>query len=338
MARHLPLLLVLALGCADLGTTLEADDLPVGEVVAGDSKVDGPDPLYGFALTCKQAPVLTPLAQPRIIVSINGLTLHLIDDATGMSKVYPIGPGAIDQDPASATYGESLTWRAVAAAGTQDFTLQPDYVDPCKIWHTDKATGEKLPLFAGLPFLNWYGNYGFHGPIDNYAAENGGDLRRGFVSAGCVRMQSADILELYALTLGVRVRVHVQLEPERDAAGVRIDVPDRWIGSECTGDADCTFPGGFCQPNQCSGRGFCSARCTGGCPDKPGYPVTFCTADPESSNQGLCVMRESPLNAACRPYDRMVIQRVSRFGQPGVRTNACMPETPGWFGWGGCSQ
>ena len=32
--------------------------------------------------------------------------------------------------------------------------------------------------FAGLPFLSFYGNYAIHGPIDNYRAPNGGNLRR----------------------------------------------------------------------------------------------------------------------------------------------------------------
>jgi len=339
MARHLPLVLALMLGCADLGTPSDpGDDLPLGDVAMSDSKADGPDPQWGWALTCKQAPLLTPLAQPRIIVSINGLSLHLIDDATGTSRVYPIGVGILDWDTSSNTYGESLTWGAVVEAGTQDFTLLPDYVDPCKTWWTDKATGEKSPVFAGLPFLNWYGNYGFHGPVDNFTAENGGDLRRGFVSHGCVRMQAADVLELYALTRGVQVPVHVQREPERDAAGVRIDVPDRWIGSECQADADCNFPGGFCHPSQCSERGFCSARCTGGCADKDGYPMTFCTVDPDSTHEGMCVPRQTAENGDCRPYDHMRAERAARFGQSGYVVNACMPETPGWLGWGGCSE
>ena len=62
------------------------------------------------------------------------------------------------------------------------------------------------------------GNYAIHGPIDNYRAANGGNLRRGYVSHGCVRMAAADVLEVYARIKGVAsVPVHVQREPERTA-------------------------------------------------------------------------------------------------------------------------
>lgn len=75
-------------------------------------------------------------------------------------------------------------------------------------------------MFAGLPFLSWSGNYAIHGPIDNFRAANGGTLRRGYVSHGCIRMPSADVLELYGRIKGVAsVPVHVQRARDRKPNG-----------------------------------------------------------------------------------------------------------------------
>lgn len=59
-------------------------------------------------------------------------------------------------------------------------------------------------------------------PIDNYRAPSGGNLRRGYVSHGCIRMEAAGVLEVYARIRGVgSVPVHVQRAPERE--GERVD-------------------------------------------------------------------------------------------------------------------
>ena len=333
--RRLALVLLapLALSCAaDDGRFDDegGDDLPVGELTGDDGKADGN---WGAALTCKTVPNLPPLARPEIIVSINGLTLRLIDRTTGFDKVFPIGPGAIDADPTSLTYGESLSYYPVLAQGKQDFVIKPSTIQPCKIWWTDPATGERLPVFAGMPFLSWSGNYGIHGPIDNYRAPNGGSLRRGYVSHGCIRMAGADVLELYARIKGVAsIPVRVQREPERSAAGARVDVTPRWIGAECSADADCAYTSGFCKRNAWSGRGFCSARCTTSCGDRPGAPTTFCVQDPDAAaGQGMCVPKHLPVNAGCRPYDHFVPKTLPR---PTQATTAavCVPGSPGWIG------
>ena len=327
--RRLALLLLapLAFSCASddaVGTDDEGgDDLPVGELTGDDGKADGN---WGAALTCKTPPNLPVLAAPEIIVSINGLTLRLVDRTTGFEKVFPIGPGAIDTDPGSQTFGESLSYYPIAAYGKQDFVIKPSGVQPCKIWWTDPATGEKLPVFAGLPFLSWFGNYGIHGPIDNFRAPNGGNLRRGFVSHGCIRMEAADILEVYARIKGVaKVPVHVQKEPERLSDGRRVDVPNPWIGAECQSDADCTMPGGFCHPNAATGRGFCTVTCTSTCADRAGYPTTFCVADPADTTRGICVEKQMPQDESCRPFDDLVTATRTRFSQPSVSASVCLP-------------
>ena len=223
-----------------------------------DGKADGE---WGAALTCKTGPALPPLAHPEIFVSLDGLTLRLVDRSAGFEKIFPVGVGTRDTDPTSITYGESRSYYPIAAYAKQDFVIKPSTIQPCKVWWTDPETGERLPVFAGLPFLSWSGSYAIHGPIDNYRAPNGGSLRRGYVSHGCIRMAAADVLEVYARIKGVAsVPVHVQREAERTAAGGRVDAAP-WIGSECRADADCAYPGGVCKPNRYSGRGFCSARC-----------------------------------------------------------------------------
>jgi hypothetical protein len=314
---------------ATLDDAVAGEDLALGEFADDEGKADG---TWGAATTCKEVPNVAPLVSPRIVVSLDGLTLHLWDAAGTYDRVFPIGPGAIDQDPASPTYGSSLSF-APLRSGKRDFEVTPATTQPCKIWWKDPATRQQLPVFAGLPFLSWSGNYGIHGPIDNYRAPNGGTLRRGFVSHGCIRMASADILEVYARTRrAAKLPVHVQREPERKSDGVRVDLADRWIGSECTADSDCNFAGGICHANAWGGRSFCTMSCTSRCPDRVGAPTTFCTADSSAPTAGICVPRAEPINRDCRPYDHFVERERTRFGSPTVRATVCVPGSPGWVG------
>ncbi len=308
---------------------VEIDDLPVGDQLPDDAKADGN---WGSALTCKPLPDLPPLQKPKIFVSIDGLTLRLVDEATGFEKVFPIGAGQVDR-VGPVTQGESYSMYPVLRYGRNDFEITPSTIQPCKTWWTDPANGRRSPVFAGLPFLSWSGNYGIHGPIDNFTAPNGGNLRRGFVSHGCLRMESADILEVYARIKGVaRVPVRVQREVERRADGTRIDIEQKWVGSECAADDDCNFDGGVCKLNKYSGRGFCTAKCTRSCADLPGQPTTFCVADPDDASQGICVNKLAGQNPDCRAYDHFVPRRVSRFNQPATKADVCLPGSRGWVG------
>jgi len=133
------------------GTELPDEDLPPGDLSADDMKADG---AWGHATECKPIPDLPRLVSPRIVVSLNGLTLHLTDPSSGYDKVFPIGPGAINQNPGELTYKESLSYYPILSSGGQDFEIKPSTSTACKIWWTDKATGEKLPVFAGLPFMS----------------------------------------------------------------------------------------------------------------------------------------------------------------------------------------
>lgn len=77
--------------------------------------------------------------------------------------------------------------------GVREFGLQGNIES--RIW-SDKWDDE----FGGMPFLliEWSG-VAFHGPITNYRPLDVWFLRRGFVSHGCHRMDSSDIMELRAL-------------------------------------------------------------------------------------------------------------------------------------------
>jgi hypothetical protein len=139
-------------------------------------------------------------------------------------------------------------------------------------------------------------------------------------------MEAADVLELYARIKGVKkVPVHVQKEPERYSDGRRVDVPEKWIGAECSSDAECAMPGGFCHPNRATGRGFCSVPCSSTCVDRPGYPTTFCVADPVDASRGMCVEKQIPQNEACRPYDELHPRTLGRFHQAGISASVCVP-------------
>nr|HEX4315091.1 L,D-transpeptidase [Kofleriaceae bacterium] len=332
--RRIACWFLLFASCASQNTSSTSSaggDLPVGDV--DDSKADAAGG-YGSALDCKDVPDLPPLVAPRITLSIEGLTLHLTDAATGYDKVFAVGPGAYDTNPEDPEFGESLSYRPIIDTGSHDFAITPATIQTCKIWDTDPDTGIKTPLFAGLPFLSWHGNYAIHGPIDNYQLATGGTLRRGFVSHGCFRMEAAGILEVYARIKGVAsVPVHVQREPERLATGARADVDPRWIGAECSADADCDYTGGLCAKNAYDTRGFCSARCTQYCGDNSEAPTTFCVDDPSAAGQGMCVPRAVAQDYECRSYTAMSVHAaVPRHGQPSVTAAVCLPGSQGWVG------
>ena len=309
------------------GGSATDSDLPLGSVLHEDRTAAG----WANALTCKPVPSLPSLVSPKITISIDGATLHLVDAATGYDKVFPVGAGQIEEDETSPNYGESKSYEPLLG-GKQDYQITPSSIQPCKTWWTDPDTGAKSPVFAGLPFMSWNGPYAVHGPIDNYTASNGGNLRRGFVSHGCFRMEAADVLEVYARIKSVAsTPVHVQREPERLANGRRVDLPQKWIGAECDADSDCNFAGGFCSHNAYSDRGYCSARCTSTCADRAGQPTTFCVADPNDSSVGQCVPRAIEQDEGCRNFDHFVAKTVTRFHST-VTAAACVPGSPGWVG------
>jgi hypothetical protein len=329
--------------CGDGGTGGEEppegyEELGLGEV--DDLKADGN---WGAATTCKPIPNLTPLKDPMIVVSLDGLTVHLWDRQGTYDKVFPIGPGAIEN-------GKSLTPVSTNLPGGVYYTRtdKPKGFDgptpaqavwswnhACRMWWTDEQ-GKQIPVFAGLPFIRLEGppttGYALHGPIDSYTQANGGKLRRGYVSHGCIRMEAADVVELYALIQGKKTPVRVQQAVERKNEKA-VDIAAKWIGQECSVDADCNFTGGFCHANKLSGRGYCSARCTSTCADRAGYPGTFCVADPDDSTKGMCVPKSVLVDNSCRRYDHFKTKTgVQRFKQATVKADVCLPGSEGWMG------
>ena len=339
--KHLPRGLLAPLLCClltascgpmepDPAMPAEGEDLPLGDVP--DNKADGS---WGFATQCKTFPNLQPLADPRITISLNGLTLHLEDATAGFSKVYAVGVGAVDTKSSSLTYGESLSMYPLRRTGRKEFSVTTASVNPCRIWWLDRDTGKRLPVFAGLPFISWYGAYGIHGPVSAYYLASGGKLKRGHVSHGCIRMEGADVAELWAYIRGTaKVPVRVQKEVDRDLSGRARDLPQRWILSECSADADCNYSGGVCKQNPYSGRGFCTAACQRYCSyDKYGYPVTFCVDDPAHSSAGYCTYKATEFNHSCRQYDGFTrAANQPRFGQPSKKATVCRPGSDGWIG------
>src|SRR5580765_3361517 len=107
-------LLLVAASCADQPSPLDdvggEGDLDIGDRLPDDMKADGN---WGAALTCKPVPNLPPLAHPKITVSLDGLTLHLVDVGGTYDKVFPIGPGKIDLTDTDPEYRESLSYRPV---------------------------------------------------------------------------------------------------------------------------------------------------------------------------------------------------------------------------------
>lgn len=337
LARAFPALLILA-ACAgpiDQSSSSTEDDLgsTLGSV-QGSAK-------WGGATTCKVLPAGLPkLVDPVVVVSIDGLTLHLWDRQGTFDKVYPIGPGAVENGVSLTPVGHFSTGPADPTAGAIDsgavIGSSPwAWWYRCKMWWTDPVTKVVSPVYGGLPLIRLKGaptlGYAIHGPIDSFGSASGGSLRRGLVSHGCVRMRAEDITEVFVLLHGhPEVPVTIQLAPERDQNGKRVDLAQRWIGSECDADADCNFTGGACHANA-YGHAFCTAACAGSCNDLPGEIATACVAD-GSGGKGMCIRQASALNNECRSNEGFRFAAgTRRFGRA-TTVDACVPGSEGFVG------
>ena len=151
---------------------------------------------------------LPTLVDPEIIVSLDGLSVHLFDRATGFSEVYPGGMGQKN------SRGKSYT-------PTGHFQTGPDTTDTW--WYVARRTNPAY--FGGLPFLrltaensDGANTYALHGPITE-------TLIRGFVSHGCVRMRPADVIRIFwIMKQHPSAPVTIQKEVEYDARGKKVDV------------------------------------------------------------------------------------------------------------------
>ncbi len=328
--------LLMVAGCAaddeDYSESGGTSDLSTGEVVGEAGALD--PRTWSNALRCKPIPEVEPLANPEIVVSLDGLTLHLRDRGGTYDRVFAIGPGALENGR-SLTPTSDMTPTGNFYTGSNTAEVQDarwGYYYPCRIWHEDR--GARTPVFAGLPFIRLSGpptaGYGIHGPIDGFTAANGGSLRRGYVSHGCMRMSAADIVEVYGrIHRHPRTPVKVQQAVERLSDGRAVDLAQRWVGAECSANADCNYTGGICRIATGATKGFCTLACTGGCPDRAGEATTFCVRDPASTtaSRGICVVTATGVyNNTCARY-RGALTLARNVSRPdgSASNDVCMP-------------
>lgn len=206
--------------CADLGSELE--DLEEGGYEGVEADNDPTIPMDDGKSDIPRYPTpkdLPALVAPEIIVSLDGLTVHLFDRETGFSAVYPAGVGI------RGSSGRSIT-------PTGHFETSDDITDT---WYY-VARRTNPAYFGGFPFLRINAEnsdgahtYALHGPID-------ARLQRGYVSHGCVRMASQDVIDLFWMVkTHASTPVTIQREVERDALGKKVDVgtePTLWAPGE----------------------------------------------------------------------------------------------------------
>jgi hypothetical protein len=276
---------------------------------------------------------LPELEAPEVRVSIDGLTAHVFDRATGFSAVYEVGLGRLGSS------GRSFT-------PIGHFTTAADSSNAW--WNIDARWYPEY--YMGLPFLRFSKTngdgaytYGMHGPVTD-------PLRVGYVSGGCVRMHPDDIVELYwLLKAHPGSPISIQQEVELDADGEPVtpgepaalfevgqQIPygaslghrtTGFVGDPCASDDECgDFDGGddaYCHP-----AGFCTLPCAGACPDLTGKAPTFCAADPDSSG-GVCVSTATDVNGACVSVPGTAPETVSRYvgdsGSASATREVCQP-------------
>jgi hypothetical protein len=202
-------LAALVVGCAE-GFEGEDPEVGIGEGVDYDEDNpgapldDGKSDLPRYAIPTD----LPMLLAPEIIVSLDGLTVHLFDRATGFQAVYPAGVGTKNS-------------RGVSITPAGHFKTGVDISDTW--WYVPRRT---VPdYFGGFPFLritarNSAGanTYALHGPITS-------ELIRGYVSHGCIRMRGNDIVRLFWMVKNhPNTPVTFQREVELDRNGKKVDV------------------------------------------------------------------------------------------------------------------
>jgi hypothetical protein len=151
---------------------------------------------------------LPELVNPEIIVSLDGLSVHMFDRATGFSEVYPAGVGVKN------SRGNSITPRG-------HFKTHHDTNDTW--FYVARRTNPEY--FGGFPFLRLNAKnsagantYALHGPITE-------TLIRGYVSHGCIRMRPADVIRIFwIMKKHPSAPVTIQTEVEKDANGKKVDV------------------------------------------------------------------------------------------------------------------
>lgn len=298
-----------------------------------------------FSEECKPIPELEPLESPEIIVSIDGRTVHLRDREGDYDKVFPVGLGRISE-------GASLT----PTSDRQEWFLRADWTQikdaptsderkwawnySCRIWsgskylNKDSGQREYRSYFAGLPFLRVQGLdpavYGIHGPISTYWREGGGELRRGYVSSGCMRMDADDLVELYARIEGSKVPIRIQQEVERYESGLTVDVADRFVGSECLEDSDCGSGLSCSGSIESTGRSFCTRPCTASveCPVYAGRNLrSYCMAA-GPGEEGICLSEgKTAVNNACAALEGFTLRNAEPIDEAaaGVEVPVCFP-------------
>jgi hypothetical protein len=152
-----------------------------------------------------------------------------------------------------------------------------------------------------------------HGPINNYWKENGGELYRGYVSGGCVRMRPEDVAEVFGRILGHKTPARIQQDFDfDDETGLAHD-PDRFVNADCLDDSDCGFEGAICAQHPDGERGFCTKPCEqqSDCPIQENGIVgsvgvwSFCVDDERGvvDAPGYCVIEgNSKTNNNCQSY------------------------------------
>ncbi len=112
---------------------------------------------------------------------------------------------------------------------------------------------------------------------------------------------------------------------------------DDFVGSPCMSGDDCDFSSngqrGTCylEHRPADGVGFCTLSCQGTCPDRSGFPETFCARHEDlggSPGNGFCVQRT---DAACDGPNMRVVRANRHVGSSGVgaqNTTVCAPEEP----------
>ena len=260
---------------------------------------------WGAATTCKTLLPANPLKSPSIVISLDGLSLHLWDREGDYDRVFPVGLGKYENEKSLTITGNNFV-ADLRGPDAVDGTYGKYY--SCRVWWTDAdaSTADspvKRPVFAGLPFIRFSGAYAIHGPIDNFTNSTGGTLRRGFVSHGCSRMSVEGIKEVYSRIIGRKVPVRVQKEVERRADGTVVDIAAPFIGSECSTDAECRYTGGQCLQMGTGVKRSCTKSCTSSCPDSSGRPTTFCQRV-GSAGAGYCVPQDDLIaNGNCDAYE-----------------------------------
>jgi hypothetical protein len=150
--------------------------------------------------------------------------------------------------------------------------------------------------------------------------------------ANCLATEGRSAHDILRFYYGADIEIVQTTGP---CVGAVVSPDSAWVGDACTADATCDFQVGastascltYTDPDTGTDAGFCSATCSGSCPDLVGHAGTRCVA---IEGTGQCVAVPATENENCTAIPGTLPTVMYRYGTTTLAT-VCAPPQAEWL-------